>query len=212
MSFKEYPMLSLGVLGSGSGTNFDAICDAIAKGKLQAQIQVVISDKEDALILEKARQRKIPAFYIDPGKYKTKLSPDAEEQYIRVLQEHQADYIVLAGFMRVIKEAFFVHYRRKILNIHPSLLPSFPGLDAWKQALDYGVKIAGCTVHFVEPTVDTGPIILQESVYVYDEDTPESLHQRIHQKEYEIYPRALQLIAEGKVSLHGRKVFTGVKK
>ncbi|MDP3981560.1 MAG: phosphoribosylglycinamide formyltransferase [Chlamydiota bacterium] len=199
-------MLKLGILGSGTGTNFDAICNAVDKGDLHADIVLVLSDNPDAPILEKARERGIPAFYVDPGSYKTKMDQTHEIHYIRLLKEYKAEYIILAGFMRVIKDSFFEHYDKKILNIHPSLLPAFPGLKAWTQALDYGVKIAGCSVHFVEPAVDAGPIIIQASVPVFQDDTPEKLHQRIHRKEYEIYPKAIELIAQGKICFDGRKV------
>lgn len=198
--------MKIGILGSGRGTNFEAIADAIDRGVLKAEMVVVISDVENALILEKAKQKGIPHFYIPPGKYQTRLDPQAEKKYVTCLKEHGVTWVVLAGFMRVLKEIFFENYSGKILNIHPSLLPSFRGLKAWSQALDYGVKITGCTVHAVDGGVDTGPIILQEAVRVEDSDNSETLHARIQELEHRLYPQALQLIAEGKVEFRGRRV------
>ena len=198
--------MKIGILGSGKGSNFEAILKSIKEGQLRAEISVVISDCPDAMILEKAKANDLPAFYIPPGRYKTFLEPSVEKEYVQCLKKHGTDYIALAGFMRVIKEGFFREYRGKILNIHPSLLPSFRGLEAWKQALDGGVKVTGCTVHFVDEGLDTGPIILQEVVPVLDTDTYEFLHQRIHAAEHRIYPRALQLIAEDRLRLQGRRV------
>jgi phosphoribosylglycinamide formyltransferase-1 len=196
----------LGVLGSGKGSNFLAIADACASGKIQAEIALVLSDVETAGILELARALKIAGRFIAPGKFRTKLEEDAERAYVTALREAQVDLVVLAGFMRVLKGDFLRAFEGRIVNIHPSLLPSFPGLEAWKQALDYGVKQTGCTVHFVDAGVDAGPIIGQQTVPVLDDDTPETLHQRIHAAEHELYPRCVAAIARGEVGVRGRRV------
>ena len=196
----------LGVLGSGKGSNFVAIADACATGRVQAQIALVLSDVEGAGILGHAQDRKLPARFIPPGKFRTKLDEEAERAYVDALQEANVDLVVLAGFMRVLKGEFLRTFEGRIVNIHPSLLPSFPGLAAWKQAWDHGVKMTGCTVHFVDAGVDAGPIIGQQTVPVLDDDTPDSLIQRIHGAEHELYPRCLAAIARGEISVHGRRV------
>jgi phosphoribosylglycinamide formyltransferase-1 len=196
----------LGVLGSGKGSNFVAIADAVAAGRIPAEVAVVLSDVESAGILAHARDRKIPAQFIPPGKFRTKLDEEAERAFVSALQAAKVDLIVLAGFMRVLKGDFLRAFEGRIVNIHPSLLPSFPGLEAWKQALDHGVKVTGCTVHFVDAGVDCGPIIGQQTVPVLDTDTPESLHQRIHAAEHELYPKCVAAIARGEISVVGRRV------
>ncbi len=196
----------LGILGSGKGSNFAAIADAIAAGRIPAETAVVLSDVEGAGILGNARERKIPAQFISPGKFRTKLEEEAERAFVEVLSAARVDLIVLAGFMRVLKGEFLRAFEGRIVNVHPSLLPSFPGLEAWRQALDYGVKLTGCTVHFVDAGVDAGPIISQQSVPVLDNDTAESLHQRIHEAEHELYPECVAAIARGEISVAGRKV------
>ena len=196
----------LGVLGSGKGTNFVAIADAVAAGKIPAQIAIVLSDVESAGILSHARERKIPAQFIPPGKFRTKLDEDAERTFVKALQDAKVDLIVLAGFMRVLKGDFLRAFEGRIVNVHPSLLPSFPGLESWKQALDHGVKMTGCTVHFVDAGVDAGPIIGQQTVPVLDEDSAESLHQRIHAAEHELYPKCVAAIARREISVVGRRV------
>jgi phosphoribosylglycinamide formyltransferase-1 len=196
----------LGVLGSGKGSNFGAIADAIAAGAVPAEIAVVLSDVESAGIFEHARQRKLPARFIAPGKFRTKLEEDAERAYVAALQEAKVDLIVLAGFMRVLKGDFLRAFEGRIVNVHPSLLPSFPGLEAWKQALDYGVKVTGCTVHYVDAGVDSGAIIAQQTVPVLDDDTAQTLHARIHSAEHELYPKCVAAIARGEVSVQGRRV------
>ena len=196
----------LGVLGSGKGSNFVAIADAIAAGKIPAEVVIVLSDVESAGILSHARDRKIPARFIPPGKFRTKLDEDAERAYVNALREARVDLIALAGFMRVLKGEFLRAFEGRIVNIHPSLLPSFPGLEAWKQALDHGVKATGCTVHFVDAGVDAGPIIGQQTVPVLDNDTPETLHQRIHAAEHELYPKCVAAIARGEIEVRGRRV------
>jgi len=196
----------IGVLGSGKGSNFLAIADACANSSLPAEIALVLSDVADAGILLHAAARNIPAQFIAPGKFRTKLDEDAERIYVEALRKANVDLIALAGFMRVLKGEFLRAFEGRIVNIHPSLLPSFPGLQAWKQALDYGVKVTGCTVHFVDASVDSGAIIGQQTVPVLDGDTPETLHQRIHAAEHDLYPQCLAAIARGQVSVQGRKV------
>ncbi|MGO8837207.1 MAG: phosphoribosylglycinamide formyltransferase, partial [Limisphaerales bacterium] len=171
-----------------------------------AEVALVLSDVESAGILTRASERKIPARFIAPGKFRTKLDEDAERSFVAALQAAKVDLIVLAGFMRVLKGDFLRAFEGRIVNIHPSLLPSFPGLEAWKQALDHGVKVTGCTVHFVDAGVDCGPIIGQQTVPVLDHDTPETLHQRIHAAEHELYPECVAAIARGKISVVGRRV------
>lgn len=199
-------MLSLAVFGSGKGTNCQSIIDAIEAGKLQARIACVISDVPTAYILERAKKHGIPAEFVDCAPYKTKLDGPAEQRVLSLLERYEANFIALAGFMRMIKSGLLQAYRYRIVNIHPSLLPAFPGLEAWKQALEYGVKITGCTVHFVDEGMDTGPIILQRAVPVLEDDTPETLHARIQEQEHVAYPEALQLIAENRVTVVGRRV------
>jgi phosphoribosylglycinamide formyltransferase 1 len=196
----------LGVLGSGKGSNFVALVDAISAGKIPAQIAVVMSDVAEAGILEQARQRRIPAHFMAPGKFRTKLDEEAERAYVTTLRAAQVDLIVLAGFMRVLKGDFLRAFEGRIVNVHPSLLPSFPGLEAWKQALDQGVKVTGCTVHFVDAGVDSGAIIGQQAVPVLDDDTAATLHARIHAAEHELYPRCVAAIARGEILVQGRRV------
>ena len=197
--------LRLGVLGSGRGSNLVAIADAIGRGDLPAKITVAISDVEDAAFLQHAEKLGIPGQFIHPGKYRTKLDEDAEQAYIAALQSSNVDLVVLAGFMRILKGEFLRAFEGRVINIHPSLLPSFPGLEAWKQALDYGVKHTGATVHFVDQGIDSGAIIAQETLPVQDEDTPESLLERIHSAEHRILPASIAAIASGKVELKGRR-------
>ena len=197
--------LRLGVLGSGRGSNLVAIADAIGRGDLPAKITAAISDVEDAAFLQHAEQLGIPGQFIDPGKYRTKLDEDAEQAYIAALQSSNVDIVVLAGFMRILNGDFLRAFEGRVINIHPSLLPSFPGLEAWKQALDYGVKHTGATVHFVDQGIDSGAIIAQETLPVQDEDTPESLLERIHSAEHRILPASIAAIASGKVELKGRR-------
>lgn len=196
----------VGVLGSGKGSNFAAIADACRSGKIPAEAAIVLSDVAGAPILERARERGVPARFIAPGRFRTKLDEGAEGAYIEALQGAQVDLIALAGFMRVLKGDFLRAFEGRIVNIHPSLLPSFPGLEAWKQALEHGVKVTGCTVHFVEAGVDSGPIIAQKTVPVLDTDSPETLHERIHAAEHELYPATIAGLARGEISVRGRRV------
>jgi phosphoribosylglycinamide formyltransferase-1 len=196
----------LGVLGSGKGSNFAAIADAVAAGNVAADIVIVASDVETAGILTGARGRNLPARFIPPGKFRTKLDEEAERAFVEALRSVNVDLVVLAGFMRVLKGDFLRAFEGRIVNVHPSLLPSFPGLEAWKQALDHGVKVTGCTVHFVDAGVDAGPIIGQQAVPVLDNDTAETLHQRIHAAEHKLYPECVAAIARGEISIVGRRV------
>jgi len=175
-------------------------------GEGPAEMAVVLSDVAESGILERARERGIPGRFIAPGKFRTKLDDDAERAYIEALRAAQVDLIALAGFMRVLKGEFLRAFEGRIINIHPSLLPSFPGLEAWKQALDCGVKITGCTVHFVDAGVDSGPIIAQQPVALMDNDTAETLHQRIQKAEHELYPKCVAGIARGEILVQGRRV------
>ncbi len=192
------------MLGSGKGSNFVAIADAIAAGQVPAEVALVISDVEGAGILGHAADRGLPAHFLPPGKFRTKLDEDAEAAYLAALRGAEVDLVVLAGFMRILKGEFLRAFKGRVVNIHPSLLPSFPGLAAWKQALDYGVKFTGCTVHYVDQGVDTGPIIGQRAVPVWDGDTAETLHARIQTAERELYPAAVAAIARGDVRVRGR--------
>ncbi|HEY9173774.1 MAG TPA: phosphoribosylglycinamide formyltransferase [Verrucomicrobiae bacterium] len=196
----------LGVLGSGKGSNFVAIAEACAAGRIPAEVALVLSDVADAGILTHATQRGIPARFLAPGKFRTKLDDEAERAYVAALREAKVDLIVLAGFMRVLKGEFLRAFEGRIVNIHPSLLPSFPGLEAWKQALDHGVKVTGCTVHFVDAGLDSGAIIGQQAVPVLDDDTPATLHQRIHAAEHELYPKCVAALARGEIVAQGRRV------
>lgn len=191
---KKNNPLRIAVLGSGKGSNCQSIIDAIADGSLDAEIVCVISDVEDACIIERGKKHGIPSKFISAAPYRTKLDGNAEQEYLKELAKCGAEVIVLAGFMRIIKKELLEAFPHKILNIHPALLPSFPGIDSWKQALDYGVKIAGCTVHFVDAGIDTGTIIVQRAVPVLDDDTPKSLHARIQIEEHKAYPDAIRVL------------------
>ena len=195
----------LGVLGSGKGSNFAALADAIARGEVPAEVALVMSDVEGAGILQHARGRGLRAEFVAPGKVRTTLDEEAERAYIAKLQEARVDLIVMAGFMRILKGDFLRAFHERVVNIHPSLLPAFPGLEAWKQALDYGVKVTGCTVHFVDQGVDSGAIIAQETVPVLEGDTAGTLHERIQQAERRVYPRVVAGLARGEIQIRGRQ-------
>ena len=196
----------IAVLGSGNGSNFAALADACAAGSVPARIELVLSDVAEAGILQRAAARNIPARHLPPGKFRTKLDEPAEQAYAQALQAAQADLLVLAGFMRILKGDLLKAFEGRIVNIHPSLLPSFPGLEAWKQALNYGVKVTGCTVHFVDAGIDAGPIIGQQTVPVLEQDTAETLLERIHSAEHELYPKCIAAIARREVRVIGRHV------
>jgi phosphoribosylglycinamide formyltransferase-1 len=199
-------MLKLAIFGSGSGTNCQAIIDAVEAGILDAEIKCVLSDVKEAPILERARKHHIPAIWFDCAPFKTKLDGEGEQKVLQLLAEHDVDFIALAGFMRIVKDGLLKAYAGRIINIHPSLLPSFPGLDGGKQAYEYGVKFTGCTVHFVDAGVDTGAVINQKIIAIEDSDTLETMMEKLHAQEHIAYPEALQWIAEGRVQLDGRRI------
>ncbi len=203
--------MNLAILGSGKGSNAEAIFAAIESGYLQARIVAVFSDVTDAGILQRAAHHGVEGRFIDAGPFRTKLDGDGERRYLDALRSAGADTIVLAGFMRIIKRGLLEAFPNRILNIHPSLLPAFPGLHAWRQALDYGVKLTGCTVHLVDQGTDTGPILEQIAVPVRDDDTPESLHARIQAQEHQAYPAALRRLAAGAFHIQGRRLLTMIK-
>lgn len=198
--------LKLAVLGSGAGSNMQSIVDAIEAGTLDAEIVCVLADVEDAKILDRAAKHHIPHQFVSCAPFKTKLEGEAQDNYIRIIKDYGADTVVLAGFMRIVKPALLEAFPNRVLNIHPALLPAFPGLHSWTQALDYGCKVAGCTVHFVDAGTDSGPIIVQKCVPVEDGDTPETLHARIQVQEHIAYPEALRLLAAGRLRIEGRRV------
>ncbi len=186
----------LGVLGSGSGSNMQAILDAIDSGTLDARIALVLSDKPDAFILERAKKRGIATGVIDCHGFRTKFPEEAQQETARRLQDAGVDLVCLAGFLRLVKRPLLDAFPERIINIHPSLLPAFPGLESWKQALNAGAAEAGCTVHFVDDGMDTGPVILQESVPILPGDSAEILHARIQILEHRLYPEAIRRIGQ----------------
>jgi len=187
--------LRLGILGSGKGSNFRAIADAIARGELDAEVRVVISDVENAGILTLARERGMRAEFVHPGKFKTKMEPESEQRLVELLKEANVELVVLAGYMRMIKAPLLDAFSRRIINIHPSLLPAFPGLEAWRQAIEACANKSGCTVHYVDGGMDTGEIVAQAEVPVMPGDTPETLHARIQIAEHRLYPEVIARIA-----------------
>jgi phosphoribosylglycinamide formyltransferase-1 len=187
--------LALGILGSGKGSNCRAILEQIRSGKLAADCRIVISDVADAGILEVAREFGVPAIYLPPGKFRTKLEPEVEKELVRLLRSAGVELVVLAGFMRVLKPAMLEAFPHRIINLHPSLLPKFPGLEAWKQALDAGETVTGCTVHYVDAGVDSGKIIAQQSVPVLPNDAAPTLHQRIQLAERKLFPEVIAKLA-----------------
>lgn len=203
--------LKLGILGSGSGSNMQSIVDAIGNGELDAEIRLVLADVPDARILDRAKRHGIPGRYLDCSPWKTKLEGRAEEECIRLLNDAGCDTVVLAGFMRIVKPGLLAAFPMRVLNIHPALLPAFPGVHSWTQALEYGCKVAGVTVHFVDAGTDSGPIIVQKCVPVMEDDTPESLHARIQGQEHIAYPEALRHLAAGRLRIEGRRVIVGGK-
>jgi phosphoribosylglycinamide formyltransferase-1 len=201
----EGKKFNLAILGSGQGSNMVAIAEACRAGQVPAEVAIVLSDAADAGILTRATALGIRADFIAPGKFRTKLDEAAERAYIAALQRAHVDLIVLAGFMRILKGDFLRAFADRVVNIHPALLPSFPGLEAWKQALDYGVKVTGCTVHFVDQGIDTGPILAQQTVPVRDDDTPATLHERIQQAERVLYPATIAALLRGEIQAQGRR-------
>ena len=200
----EQTRLRIGVLASGRGSNFDAIAHAAASGSIQATVAVLITDRGNARALDVARRHRIEAVVIEPRDYPGREAH--EEQVIATLEKHAVGLVCLAGYMRILTGAFVKHFEGRLLNIHPSLLPLFPGLRAQRQALEHGVKVTGATVHFVDEGVDTGPIVAQAAVPVRSDDTEETLAERILAAEHRIYPEAIRLFAEGRLSIKGRRV------
>lgn len=208
MSADRKTPLRLGVLASGRGSNLQAIIDAIEARTLYATIAVVLSNKKDAQALERARKHGAPDVYLDPKPFAGQ--PDGREAYDRiileVLQRHKVELVLLAGYMKIVTSVLITAYTNRMMNIHPSLLPSFPGLDVQQKAIEHGCKLTGCTVHFVTAGVDEGPIIIQAAVPILEGDTPDTLAARILEQEHRIYPRAVQLYAEGRLRVEGRRV------
>src|SRR5438309_10340171 len=189
--------LPIGILGSGKGSNCRAILERIRSGDLAAEARVVISDVLDAPILDIAREFSVANAYLPPGQFRTRLEPEAEEELVKMLRGAGVDLVVLAGFMRVLHAPMLKAFPRRIINIHPSLLPKFPGLEAWKQALAAGETVTGCTVHYVDEKIDHGQIVAQREVAILPNDTPETLHARIQIAEHELYPAAIAALTSG---------------
>ena len=187
--------LALGILGSGKGSNCRAILEQIRAGNLLADCRIVVSDVADAGILEIAREFGVPEVFRSPGKFRTRLEPEAEQELVRLLRSAGVELVVLAGFMRVLKPVMLEAFPRRIINLHPSLLPKFPGREAWAQALAAGEKVTGCTVHYVDAGVDSGEIISQREVAILPNDTPASLHARIQLAERELFPAVISDLA-----------------
>ena len=188
--------LAIGILGSGKGSNCRAILERIRSGDLGAEVRLVLSDVLDAPILDIAREFGVPNAYLPPGRFRTRLEPEIEEQLVRMLRDAGVELVALAGFMRVLHEPMLKAFPRRIVNIHPSLLPKFPGLEAWKQALTAGEKVTGCTVHYVDEKIDHGQILAQREVKILPNDTPESLHFRIQRLEHELYSAVIAELCE----------------
>lgn len=203
---EEKVMINIGVLVSGRGTNLQAIIKAVEEGKIKGRISIVISDNQDAFALKRAEQYSIDIRYINFKEFKDR--EDYDREIVKTMKKKKVDLVVLAGYMRILSPYFIRTYKNKIINIHPALLPSFSGLHAQRQAVECGAKVSGCTVHFVDEGVDSGPIILQKAVEVKDDDTEESLAERILKEEHQIYPRAIQLFCQGRLIVKGKKVFT----
>lgn len=188
--------IGLGILGSGKGSNCRAVLESISEGRLCAEALLVVSDVRDSGILQIAREFRVPHAYLDPGSFRTKLAHEAEIALAKMLQNAGAELVVLAGFMRVLKEPVLSAFPRRIVNIHPSLLPKFPGLEAWKQALLSGATVTGCTVHLVDAGIDSGEVLAQREVAILPNDTAESLHARIQEAEHQLYPEAIDQLCE----------------
>jgi phosphoribosylglycinamide formyltransferase-1 len=184
-------LVQLGILGSGKGSNCRAILESIRSGALAGEVRVVISDVFDAPILDIAREFSIPNAYLPPGGFRTRLEPQAEADLVRMLRDAGVELVALAGFMRVLKAPMLNAFPRRIVNIHPSLLPKFPGLEAWRQALEAGETLTGCSVHYVDEEIDHGDVIAQREVPILAGDTPERLHARIQIAEHELYPAVI---------------------
>jgi len=196
--------VNIAVLCSGSGTNFQAVIDAVKSGYIPAKIALVVSDNKEAFALERASRAGIETLVLNKKDFKTR--EDFDRKIVKNLREKNVELVVLAGFMRLMSRYFIKEYRNRIMNIHPALLPSFKGTHGIKDALEYGVKVTGPTVHFVDEELDHGAIILQRAVEVKDDDTEEALLERVHKEEHKIYPEAIKLFVEGRLRIKGRKV------
>jgi phosphoribosylglycinamide formyltransferase-1 len=196
--------MNIAVLCSGSGTNLQAIIDAVKDGRIGARIALVVSDRKDALALERARKAGIETVVVDRKDYKTRR--DLDMRVVSELKKRDVGLVVLAGYMRLLSPEFIKEYRDRIMNIHPALLPSFKGTHGIKDALEHGARVTGATVHFVEEKLDDGPIVLQAAVEVRPDDTEETLLERVHKEEHRIYPEAIRLFVEGKLRVEGRRV------
>ncbi len=196
-------MVNLGVLVSGSGSNLQAIIDSIEAGRVDAKIKIVISNVPDVFALERAKKHGIPSRVIP---HRGLRREEYDQKLVEALREQEVELVVLAGFMRIITSVLLRAFPMRVINIHPALLPSFPGTHVWQTEVDYGVKFAGCTVHFVDEGTDTGPIIIQAVVPVYDDDTAETLNARILKQEHKIYSQAIQMYAQGRLEIQGRRV------
>ena len=196
-------MKQIAVLASGQGSNLEAILEAVERGEIAGQVVLVISDRAEAPALDRAGRHRVNALFLNPGEYASR--EEFDRALIDELEKAQVDLVVLAGYMRLLTPQFINAYPQKIINIHPSLLPAFPGLDGVEQAFEYGVKVTGCTVHFVDEGLDSGPVILQEAVPVIQHDTVNTLHQRIHAAEHRLYPTAVDLFCRGKLKVEGRR-------
>ncbi len=196
--------VNIAVFASGKGTNLQAIIDAVKRGEIKAKLALLISDRPDAYALVRAKEAGIKSLLVERKNFKSR--EDFDREITKNLEKEEIDLVVLAGFMRLLSVEFVKKYRNKILNIHPALLPSFKGTEGIKDALDYGVKITGPTVHFVDEELDHGPIILQAQVEIEDTDTEETLAEKIHKEEHRIYPQAIRLFVEGRLRVEGRRV------
>jgi phosphoribosylglycinamide formyltransferase-1 len=197
-------LLKIGMLASGRGSNFQSIIDAVESGYLKAEIKALITDNPGAYAIERAKKHSIEYIVMEPRRFETK--DDYFDFIVQELTTRNVGLVVLAGFMRVVGKPLIERFRNRIMNIHPALLPSFPGLHGQRQAVEYGVKISGCTVHFVDEGMDTGPVIIQAAVAVHEDDTEDSLAERILKYEHRIYPEAIRLFSENRLSVAGRKV------
>ena len=196
-------MKHLAVLASGEGTNLEAILEAVERGEVKGRVGLVVSDRIAALALARAQKRQINAMFLDPKKYNSR--EDHDRALIKILKKARIDLVILAGYMRLLSSLFIQAFPGQIMNIHPSLLPAFPGTDGVEQALEYGVKVTGCTVHFVDEGLDSGPIILQETVPVIQNETSTTLIQRIHAAEHRLYPIAIDLFCRERLIIEGRR-------
>lgn len=205
----DAPVIRLGVLASGRGSNFVALAEAARCGRLGGEVALLVSDRAEAPALGHARRLGVPALHLDPGPKRTRLAPEAEHRYVGALREHGVRAVLLAGFMRVLHEGFLEAYAGAVLNIHPSLLPAFPGLEGVRQAFEHGVAVTGCTVHLVDASLDAGPILAQRPVPVLPGDDLESLTARVHEAEHVLYPETVRRFLTEPFAVVGRRVVWG---